>query len=83
MLLQFGLSLFSIPLNLFCDTPDGAEASAIAYSFAEMALANKLNVFSYIKYVLEQRPNENMDDSEPEKLMPWNENVIELCRLEK
>lgn len=68
---------------LFCDTPDGAEASAIAYSFAEMALANKLNVFSYIKYILEQRPDENMDDSELEKLMPWDENVIELCRLEK
>lgn len=48
---------------LFCDTPDGAEESAIAYSFSEMALANKLNVFSYIKNVLEQRPDENMDDS--------------------
>ena len=68
---------------LFCDTPEGAEASAIAYSFAEMALANKLNVFGYIKYLLEQRPSENMDDSELEKLMPWNEDVIELCKLEK
>ena len=68
---------------LFCDTPEGAEASAIAYSFAEMALANNLNVFSYIKYLLEQRPNEGMDDSQLEKLMPWNEDVMELCKLEK
>ena len=67
---------------LFCDTPEGAEASAIAYSFAEMASANHLNVFKYIKYLLEQRPDENMKDSELEKLMPWNEEVIELCKLE-
>ena len=30
---------------LFCDTPEGTEASAIAYSFAEMASAHHLNVF--------------------------------------
>ena len=68
---------------LLYDTPDEAEASTIAYSFAEMAITHKLNVFSYIKYFLEPRPNENMNDSELEKLMPLDENVIELCRLEK
>lgn len=68
---------------LFCDTPEGAQASAIAYSIAEMALSNKLNVFSYIKYLLEQRPNKNMTDSELEKMMPWNEDIVELYKLQK
>ena len=61
---------------------DGTEASAITYSFAEMASANHLNIFRYIKYLLKQRPSGNMADSELEKLMLWNEDVIELCRLE-
>lgn len=66
---------------LFWDTPEGARASAVAYSFAEMTSASHLNIFRYIKYLLEQRPSENMKDFELEKLMPWNEDVIELCKL--
>ena len=67
---------------LFCDTPEGAEASAIAYSFAEMASAHHLNVYKYIKYLLDQRPNDQMEDAQLERMMPWNENVIELCKLD-
>ena len=68
---------------LFCDSPEGAEASAISYSIAETALANGLNVFKYITYVLEKRPNEKMSDSELEKLLTWNEEVFDLCKIEK
>ena len=67
---------------LFCDTPEGAEASAIAYSFAEMASAHHLNVYKYIKYLLDQRPNDQMEDAQLEAMMPWNENVIKLCKLD-
>ena len=38
---------------LFCDTPAGAEASAIVYSLVEIAKDNNLNVFQYLKYLLE------------------------------
>lgn len=49
---------------LFSDSPEGAEASAISYSIAETALANGLNVYKYITYVLGKRPTEEMADSE-------------------
>ena len=68
---------------LFSDSPEGAEASAISYSIAETALANGLNVYKYITYVLEKRPTEEMADSELEKLLPWNDKVFEMCKIER
>jgi hypothetical protein len=68
---------------LFCDTPAGAEASAMVYSIVEMANANHLNVFNYLKYLLEHRPSETMDDDHLSKLLPWNEEVVKICKLEK
>ena len=68
---------------LFSDSPEGAEASAISYSIAETALANGLNVYKYITYVLEKRPTEEMADSELEKLLPWNDKVFEICKIER
>ena len=66
---------------LFCDTPAGAEASATVYSLVEMAKDNKLNVFQYLKYVLEQRPTTSMTEDQLAKLLPWNEEVIQLCKI--
>ncbi len=68
---------------LFSDNPEGAEANAISYSIAETALANGLNVYKYITYVLEKRPTEEMADSELEKLLPWNDKVFEMCKIER
>ena len=58
---------------LFSATPEGAEASAIAYSFMETAKANGLNVEEYLLHVLTVLPdrfakNPNVD---VEDLMPW------------
>ncbi|MDU5223089.1 MAG: transposase, partial [Blautia producta] len=33
---------------LFCDTPNGAQASAIVYTMVEMAKANGVNVYHYL-----------------------------------
>ena len=41
----------------FSDSVEGAEASAIAYTMIEMAKAHNLNIYQYLSYVLEQRPN--------------------------
>ena len=60
---------------LFCDTPDGAQASAIVYSMVEMAKANGVNVYHYLTYLLEKMPSDRMSDEELELLAPWNENV--------
>ena len=60
---------------LFCDTPNGAQASAIVYSMVEMAKANGVNVYHYLTYLLEKMPSDRMSDEELELLAPWNEDV--------
>lgn len=60
---------------LFCDTPAGAQASAMAYTMVEMAKANKVNVYHYLNYLFEHQPNERMTDDELDQLAPWNEEV--------
>jgi len=66
---------------LFADSVEGAEASAIAYSIVEMAKASGIHVFEYIKHLLSKRPHAGMTADEFERLMPWNPEVIEICRL--
>ena len=46
----------------------------------EMAKVNDLNVYKYLTYLLEQRPNESMSDGQFEKLTPWNEEVKQRCQ---
>ena len=60
---------------LFADTPDGARASAICYTMVEMAKANNLDPYRYLKYLLMQRPSREMSDEELSKFAPWNEDV--------
>ena len=60
---------------LFCDTPNGAQASAVMYSMVEMAKANGVNVYHYLTYLLEKMPTDKTGDEELELLAPWNENV--------
>ncbi|MCB7080200.1 IS66 family transposase [bacterium 210928-DFI.3.100] len=63
---------------LFCDTPNGAQASAIVYTMVEMAKANGVNVYHYLTYLLEKLPNDRMSDEELDRLAPWNEEVKSL-----
>ena len=60
---------------LFCDTPNGAQASAVVYTMVEMAKANGVNVYHYLTYLLEKLPDDRMSDDELELLAPWNETV--------
>jgi transposase len=60
---------------LFSDTPAGAETSAIIYTMVENAKANGVNIYQYLKLLLEKQPNDRMTDEELEKLAPWNEEV--------
>lgn len=67
---------------LFCDTPAGAESSAIVYSIVEMAKAHGLNIYKYLNFLLTQRPSISMNDSELELLSPWSEAVKASCSIE-
>lgn len=66
---------------LFCDTPKGAEASAIVYSFVEMAKANNLNINKYLTYLLSRLPSYD-SDSNFDQFMPWSEDVQDKCKNE-
>lgn len=64
---------------LFSDTPKGAEASATVYTMVEMARAHGLNIYKYLKYLLERLPGTKMTDSALSKLSPWNQEVNASC----
>ena len=64
---------------LFSDTPDGATANARYLTIVEMAKAYHLNLYEYLKYLLEQRPSKAMSDDELSKLAPWSETIQKIC----
>ena len=60
---------------LFSDTQKGADSSAIIYSIVETAKANDVNVYHYIKYLLEILSSSALNESTFEKVAPWNPEV--------
>ena len=58
---------------LFADTPEGAQASAIAYTFMETAKANGLNAEKYLLHVLSVLPERfaNNPAADIHDLLPW------------
>ena len=60
---------------LFSKSVEGAEASAVTYTMVEMAKAHDLNIFKYLEYVLEQRPDESWTDNQLADLAPWSEKL--------
>ena len=60
----------------------GADASAIVYSLVETAIANNLNVFTYLNYLLLYMTD--MDyKNHPERMedmMPWSERAQQECK---
>lgn len=67
---------------LFCATPEGATASAVAYTIVEMAKAHNLNIYKYLTYILDHRPDMDMTDDQLALLAPWNPDVIQACNNE-
>ena len=65
---------------LFSDTQDGAESGMIIYSMIETAKANGIDPLKYLIYLLEHRPNTDMQDDELVSFAPWNENVQKACK---
>ena len=70
---------------LFADTPKGATASAVAYTLAESAKANGLNVYEYFRHILMRMPNNDFHNhpEEIERLLPWSDELPKECRLEQ
>jgi transposase len=67
---------------LFCNTPNGATASAMIYSIIETSRANNLKPFEYLTYLLKMLPNVDVKDQIVlDSLMPWSSDLPESCRL--
>ncbi|MCD7896191.1 MAG: IS66 family transposase [Planctomycetaceae bacterium] len=69
---------------LFCDSVDGAKAAAVMYSIVGTARANKVNVYWYLRYILENIPK-HADIAKTSKfletMMPWSSEYREYERL--
>lgn len=64
----------------------GANASVVVYTYTmfEMAKTHNLNIYVYLKILLEYRPSKNMTDEQLEKLAPEvkNSNLSKsVCEL--
>ena len=67
---------------LFSNTPLGATASAIIYSVVESAKENGLNPFEYLKYLFQQLPNVDVNDSAViDALLPHSPTLPASCRI--
>lgn len=67
------------------DTISGAKASAIIYSIAETAKANKLKPYEYFEHLLSVIPEhmEGTDTKFLENLLPWSEALPKNIRKPK
>ena len=69
---------------LFSSSVEGVNASAVVYTMVEMAKAHDLNIYEYLKYLLEQRPDKSWSDEQLSELAPWSEKLQSLkiaCEL--
>jgi transposase len=57
---------------LFSDSVSGANASAVVYTMVEMAKAHDLNIYGYLKFLLNHRPTKEMTDDQLAELAPWS-----------
>ena len=70
---------------LFCNTIDGAKATAILYTLVETAKANGADPYYYLKYLLDGMPS-HMDDHDRSFLadmMPWSKKFEAYAAKEK
>ena len=61
---------------LFADTIPGAKANATFYSLIESAKINKLNIYKYLNYLLEELPQKDyLDNKILKNYLPWSEKL--------
>ena len=58
---------------LFSNSVEGANASAVVYTMVEMSKAHGLNIYGYLKFLLEHRSGKDMTNEQLTELAPWNE----------
>jgi transposase len=68
---------------LFADSPDGATGSGVLYTLVETAKLNGLDVFQYLKYLLEVMPEADYHNNPAilDDYLPWSSTLPEICRV--
>ena len=62
---------------LFCNTPNGANSSAIIYSIIETAKENGLKPFEYLEFLFENIRIGN----DVTELVPWSDKISDNLRV--
>ncbi|MBR2810798.1 MAG: IS66 family transposase [Solobacterium sp.] len=67
--------------SMYFDSPRGARNGSMAMSIIQTAIANKVDPFLYLNYVLSRMTGNHFrtDNEFLESLMPWNEEVKKEC----
>ena len=60
---------------LFSNSVGGANASVVVYTMVEMAKAYSLNIYEYLKILLEHRPSKDITDEQLAELAPWSKKL--------
>ena len=68
---------------LFCDSPKGADSSAIVYTLVETAKANGLDPYRYLERMLTELPylGKNPKQEYLDAFMPWSSAMHRVCTL--
>ena len=61
--------------SLDCLSLSLRHASAVVYTMVEMAKAHDLNIYGYLKFLLDHRPTKEMTDDQLAELAPWSEKL--------
>lgn len=64
---------------MFCDTVNGAHASARLYSIIETAKANGLEPYQYLRHLFTELPKAE-SEADVQKLLPWRVDRLKLQR---
>ena len=62
---------------MFCDTVNGAHASARLYSIIETAKANGLEPYQYLRHLFTELPKASCE-ADVGKLLPWRIDRLQL-----
>jgi transposase len=62
---------------MFCDTVNGAHASARLYSIIETAKANGLEPYQYLRHLFTELSKASCE-ADVEKLLPWRIDRLQL-----
>lgn len=67
----------------FCDSPKGADSSAIVYTLVETAKANGLDPYRYLERTLTELPylGKNPKQEYLDAFMPWSSAMHRVCTL--